>query len=593
VDCSLFTDHDSLFTIHYLLYFTQGAAVMKTQDATTGGAAGSKRNHHSPINQLTDSSKRSSIMNATRFFSRALMAILSIFLMAAVAMGQNLNLNGAATIGGTVRVKGNIDNTSSTGTNAFTGTVELKGTAAQAIGGSANAINFTTLTTTGVSTKNINTASTIATAITTASGTTTKYVLAAGKKLTLQGTIANGGTAAAPYDFSAAGAEVDYAGGAQSVWTTPYDKLTVSTAGSKSMGGDLTVASALAVATGDFSIGANTLTVNGTYSITSGGTVTGGATSNMTLGGTGSLASFAVTNGLNNFTLNRDTYTVTLGGGLTVAGALALNNGTLAVSTQTLTLQGTVGVAGSGALTSAAAGTVEYTKGSDVQTVLASNYGNLTFSSFAKTLPNGGTVGIAGTFTPGASPNAHTITGSTIEFNGGAQSIPTFNAAGTGYQNLTLSGNTTTKTASGNVVVAGNFDNGGSGTDAVTLAMGLNSLTIAGTKDNSNSTIQFAGATNGRLFTTGTVEYNGTTVTQTVEGHATNKYANLVFSGTQLKLITSAAGLVHTTGSLSSTVDIQVGANAGDTTAELYVDGDLTIGATANVTNNGIITVGN
>lgn len=525
-------------------------------------------------------------MNATRIFSRAFVALLSIFLMAAVAVGQNLNLNGAATIGGTVRVKGDINNTSSTGTNVFTGTVELKGTAAQAIGGSANAINFATLTTTGVSTKTFTASSTIATSITTATAGATQYVLAAGKKLTLQGAIANGGGAATPYDFSAVGAEVDYAGGAQNVFSgITYDKLTVSNAGTKALQGAVTVASALAVSAGDLSLGANTLTIDGTYTVA--GTVTGGATSNMSLGGSGDIASFSVTNGLNNFTLNRNGNTVTLGGGLTLAGALALNNGTLAVSTQTLTLQGAASVAGSGALTSAAAGTVDYAQGSNGQGVLVASYGNLTFSNFNKTLP-AGTVGIAGTFTPG-SASGHTIAGNTIDFNGAGQTVPTFNGA-TGYNNFVTSGSGT-KAAGGAITVAGNFDNGGSGNAAVTLNMDTYALNITGTRENTGATIQFGGASNGRLFTTGTVSYNGTTAQQTVDGHATNKYATLVFAGTASKLITSAAGLVHTTGSLNATTDIQVGADNTDTTAELAVDGDFTIGAVT-VTNYGIITVG-
>jgi hypothetical protein len=48
-------------------------------------------------------------------------------------------------------------------------------------------------------------------------------------------------------------------------------------------------------------------------------------------------------------------------------------------------------------------------------------------------LANSGTIGIAGTFTPGT--NVYTITGSTIDFNGsGSQTIPAF-----GYNNLTSS----------------------------------------------------------------------------------------------------------------------------------------------------------
>ena len=519
-------------------------------------------------------------MKASQSFSRAFVIILSMLFMASTVLAQNLLLNGAATLGGTWRIKGNIDNTGSSGTNAFTGTVELKGIAAQNIGGAANAINFATLTTTGISTKTFTTSSTISSSINTASGGLTQYVLAASKKLTLGGTILNGGTAGTPYKFDNAGAEVDYAGGAQSVWSgITYDKLTVSAAGTKSLSGAVTVASALSVSAGDLSIGNNTLTVSGTYSVV--GTVTGGGTSNITLNGTTSIAAFTITGGLNNLTLNRDTYTVTLSAPLTLAGALALNNGTLAVGTQTLTLNGAVSAAGSGALTSAATGTVDYATGA--QNVLASNYGNLSFTLGNKTLPSSGTVGIAGTFTPG--PGTHTVTGSTVDFNGGVQNIPAFS-----FNNLTTSGAGSVKTATGDLGIAGTFDNGGGSNNAVTLDMGTHLLGATG--DNTASTVKFGGATNGKLFATGTVEYNGA-VQQTIAGHAVNTYANLIFSGLGSKLITVAAGKVHTTVSLSATMDIQVGANVGETTAELYVDGDFTLAATVNVTNYGIITVGN
>src|SRR5262249_24292150 len=88
-----------------------------------------------------------------------------------------------------------------------------------------------------------------------------------------------------------------------------------------------------------------------------------------------------------------------------------------------------------GSLTSNANGTVNYNQSSNGQPVLAANYGNLTFSNFNKTLPATGTIGIAGTFTPGTGAS-HTITGSTINFNAaGSQNIPGFT-----YNNLTSSG---------------------------------------------------------------------------------------------------------------------------------------------------------
>ena len=62
------------------------------------------------------------------------------------------------------------------------------------------------------------------------------------------------------------------------------------------------------------------------------------------------------------------------------------------------------------------------------------NYGNLTFSNFTKTLPSSGTVSIAGTFN--RSYGGHTITGSTMAFNGAsAQTLP---ATFPTYNNLTI-----------------------------------------------------------------------------------------------------------------------------------------------------------
>ena len=72
--------------------------------------------------------------------------------------------------------------------------------------------------------------------------------------------------------------------------------------------------------------------------------------------------------------------------------------------------------------------------GAGAQTIPAFDYNNLTSSSTgARTLASSGTVGVAGTFTPGT--NTYTITGSTVDFNGaGAQTIPAFD-----YNNLTSS----------------------------------------------------------------------------------------------------------------------------------------------------------
>jgi Calx-beta domain-containing protein len=143
-------------------------------------------------------------------------------------------------------------------------------------------------------------------------------------------------------------------------------------------------------------------------------------------------------------------------GTATVDGVLTLTAGALNVNTSTLVINNGSSVA-AGSITSAATGTVNYNQGSAGQNVLAFNYGNLTFSNQNKVLASTGTIGIAGVFTPGTAVG-HTITGSTINFNGaGAQTIPAFN-----YNNLTSSNaGARTLANAGTIGVAGAFTPGG------------------------------------------------------------------------------------------------------------------------------------
>jgi len=270
---------------------------------------------------------------------------------------------------------------------------------------------------------------------------------------------------------------------------------------------------------------------------------------------------------------------------LTISGARTTNNVTLASS-------GTIGIAGTLNLTASFTTGGYVTSGSTVnfngvgaQTIPAFNYYNLTTSgahtTFSITLAPAGTIGVAGAFNPTATftSGGYVITGSTVDFNGAAQNVPVFNGA-TGYDNLNLSGASGTKTATGNIVVGGNFDNGGGANNAVTFTVGTNTLTITGTKDNTNSLIQFAGAANAMVFNTGTVEYNGT-VAQTV---TPGTYNNMIFSNTGAKSVnTSTTVNGYVTITTATPVTIAVGVT-------LQVTGTLTHGGA--ITNNGIITVG-
>lgn len=262
---------------------------------------------------------------------------------------------------------------------------------------------------------------------------------------------------------------------------------------------------------------------------------------------------------------------------LTFSGARTTNSVTLASS-------GTIGVAGvfspSATFTSGGysitGSTVDF-NGTLAQTIPAFNYYNLTISGdrtiSGVTLDPVGVIGIAGIFNPSATftSGGYTVTGSTVDFNGLAQIIPSFNGA-TGYNNLSLSGASVTKTAGGTINVNGNFDNGGAADDAVTFVVDVNTLVIAGTRDNTSSLVQFAGALNGLVFSTGTVEYNGI-VAQTV---SPGTYNSLVFTNSGVKSIYAAT---------TATGDVTV--NSG---APLSIDISVTVQVNGNFTNNGSVT---
>lgn len=94
-------------------------------------------------------------------------------------------------------------------------------------------------------------------------------------------------------------------------------------------------------------------------------------------------------------------------------------------------------------------GEVQY-NGSSAQTIVYGNYTNLITSGGNRTIDNSSTVGIAGSFTPGA--GIFTIANSTIDFNGSsAQTIPAFT-----FNHITVSG-ANTKTVGGAINVLGNL----------------------------------------------------------------------------------------------------------------------------------------
>jgi predicted outer membrane repeat protein len=283
-------------------------------------------------------------------------------------------------------------------------------------------------------------------------------------------------------------------------------------------------------------------TNNGTFNA-NGNTVNFNGSALQSLGG-----SSATT--FNNLTINNGAG-VNLGNNATVAGTLTLTSGALAVGTSTLTINGAA-TAGGGSLTSGVAGTVNYNQSSNGQAVLAFNYGNLTFSNFNKTLPASGTVGIAGVFTTG-SATGHTITSSTVDFNGGgSQTVPVFT-----YNNLTSSNSgMRTLASSGIIKIASAF------------TPGTNTYIITG------STLEFNG-TAAQTLPSGFTPYNNLTLNNVA---GVTGFAGLTVQG----LLRVQAG---TFTSSSTYKDVQI-----DAGATLAAASGSTINVSGAWTNNGTFT---
>jgi len=162
-----------------------------------------------------------------------------------------------------------------------------------------------------------------------------------GKQLSVTGNLIFSG--GAQIDATSASSKVVFAGSiAQSIPTGAFvsntiDSMTINNINGLTLYGDLTINEGIALIAGNFSIGPNTLTFNGIVTDMT-GTVTGGSSTNMIIGGTGAsidMPAFL----LNNLTINR-LNGVSLYGDVSIAGTLTLTNGTLTVGSNSLTISG-------------------------------------------------------------------------------------------------------------------------------------------------------------------------------------------------------------------------------------------------------------
>ena len=102
---------------------------------------------------------------------------------------------------------------------------------------------------------------------------------------------------------------------------------------------DLTVNGTATIQAGTLVIGANTLTLNGSLSVLTGGFLDGSSSSNLTVGGTGTFGTLSFASGarvLNNLVMSRSGGTLTLGAPLTVDNILTLTNGIISTTAANL-----------------------------------------------------------------------------------------------------------------------------------------------------------------------------------------------------------------------------------------------------------------
>ncbi len=164
------------------------------------------------------------------------------------------------------------------------------------------------------------------------------FALGNNNTITFNGTITNSGTFSGT---SGPTSSIQFTGGVSTTLpaiTNGLLNLTVNRSGfTVTNGGNLTVAGTLILSAGVFSIGAFTLTLTGDISVAS-GTLTGGTTSSLTISGTSTnLTIPAITNNLQNLTMNRANG-ATLGAALSLSttGVLTLTNGLLTTTSSNL-----------------------------------------------------------------------------------------------------------------------------------------------------------------------------------------------------------------------------------------------------------------
>ncbi len=392
--------------------------------------------------------------------------------------------------------------------------------------------------------------------------------------------------------FDATGFPVSFTGGgastiAGSTTPTPFDALVIAkSSATVTLAVNINSLTALTISGG--TLDSSTFTI----SQAAGGVLTASAGGTLKIGGSNALPTFT------SYSLDAAS-TVEFSGSSTQLIA-AQNYGHLTSSSsgaRILTNSGAIGVAGAftpGANSYTITGSTVNFNGSGAQTIPAFNFHHLTNSSTgARTLAASGTVGVAGTFTPGA--NTFTVTGSTMNFNGAAQTMPAFT-----YGNLTTSGSGV-KTLGGDVTVGGALILG-----AGSLADGGFVATVAGdinnnvTHSGTGKILLSGGTTNHVLTGTGAFENLELSDTNSAVLNATNLVINgtltlatgTIVTGTNRVIVATAGTVSRTNGHVAGSLQKSI---TSTLTNRVFEIGDATIYAPVtviltNVTVAGMLT---
>lgn len=452
-----------------------------------------------------------------------------------------------------------------TGSNSFdpTSTINYSGVGAQTVA----AISYANLSLSGTGVKTLSTVSSI-----TVSG---NLDLAASTTLALGGTTTPMPTVSGTKTFNAT-STVDYNGsGAQTISAETYGNLSLSTSGTKSSGGNFSVAGTFTITLATYSGGTTNPTLFGSLNRVS-GTFTQGTGTLTFIGPTAQ----TITN-VTDFSGN-----VTIGNGSTStsvsipATAVTTISGTLTVTANaTLNLSGATTAFPTTTSPSLTAGTVNYS-GSGIQTVAAQTYGNLIFSNAGAKRPTGtftiqGDLTVSGTATydgtisnPSVTLNGN-LTGTNGTFNVGT-SATAFTFGGSSAQTITtqraFTGTGTVIIANTDTVSGVSLSNAGSSTFAGNLTVNSGSIltllagtttafpTVTGTETLTGSTIRYAGAAQNITSTT-TIGVN---------------YHNLVLTAGNTKTMgTAAAQTINIDGSLTIETGVTYTATANNPTINL------------------------